>query len=52
MKAAPEHVASVRTALIDVVSPADLEAIHRAFLAVADKLQTQVRDRSLSEQPA
>ena len=50
--AAPEHVASVRTALIDVVSPTDLEAIHRAFLAVADKLQTQVRDRSLSEQPA
>lgn len=50
--AAPEHVASVRAALIDVVSPEDLEAMRRAFLAVADELQTGIPDPTLSERSA
>ncbi|MBA3265358.1 MAG: MarR family transcriptional regulator [Nocardioidaceae bacterium] len=50
--AAPAHVASVRASLIDVVSPEDLDAIHRAFTAVADELQTGEPDPTLSAQPA
>jgi DNA-binding MarR family transcriptional regulator len=42
--AAPDHVASVRAGLIDVVEPADLTAIARAFSAVADALETGERD--------
>lgn len=52
VEAAPEHVASVRAALIDVVSAADLEAIHRAFVSIADGLQTGTPDPTLSERSA
>src|SRR4029079_11233221 len=38
--AAPDHVATVRDSLIDVVDAEDLEAIGRAFTAVADHLET------------
>ena len=49
VEAAPEHVASVRAALIDVVSAEDLQAMRRAFVAVADELQTGTPDPTLSE---
>ncbi|MEJ7708184.1 MAG: MarR family transcriptional regulator [Nocardioidaceae bacterium] len=49
---APDHVASVRAALIDVVSSDDLAAIRRGLLAVAEGLQTGGPDPLLSEQPA
>lgn len=52
VEAAPQHVASVRAALVDVVSAADLKAIHRAFLAVADELGTGTPDPTLSERSA
>ncbi len=38
--AAPDHVQSVRDALVDVVAEDDLAAIGRAFAAVADTLET------------
>lgn len=50
--AAPSHVDSVRASLIDVVSADDLEAIGRAFGAVAGKLQGSDRGPSLDEASA
>jgi DNA-binding MarR family transcriptional regulator len=50
--AAPDHVASVRAGLIDVVGPDDLTAIARAFRAVVDALETGERDPLLQRQPA
>jgi DNA-binding MarR family transcriptional regulator len=50
--AAPDHVATVRDSLIDVVDAADLEAIGRAFRAVADRLETGPPDLSLRCPPA
>jgi DNA-binding MarR family transcriptional regulator len=38
--AAPDHVDSVRKALIDVISPQDLKALGRAFGDVLDALET------------
>jgi DNA-binding MarR family transcriptional regulator len=46
--AAPVHVESVRRALIDVVDPADLAAVGRAFKAVADGLETGAQDPILA----
>jgi DNA-binding MarR family transcriptional regulator len=46
--AAPVHVESVRRALIDVVDPADLAAVGRAFKAVADGLETGTQDPILA----
>jgi DNA-binding MarR family transcriptional regulator len=37
-KAAVDHVATVREFFVDVVDPADLAAIGRAFIAVAEKV--------------
>ncbi len=45
---APAHVASVREGLIDAVAPADLEAVGRAFTAVATRLETGAPDPILS----
>lgn len=39
VKAAPTHVASVRQHLVDVLSPAQFEALGKACGVVADKLQ-------------
>jgi DNA-binding MarR family transcriptional regulator len=50
--AAPWHVESVRSALIDVVDPADLAAVGRAFSAVAVALETGDPDPVLSQQSA
>jgi DNA-binding MarR family transcriptional regulator len=50
--AASDHVDSVRGALIDVVDPADLTAIGRAFGAVADALETGEPDPVLSPRSA
>ena len=47
--AAPLHVESVRSALIDVVEPADLKAIGRAFTAVATKLESGTPDPILTQ---
>ncbi len=46
--AAPAHVASVREGLIDAVAPEDIEAIGRAFTAVATLLETGSPDPILS----
>jgi DNA-binding MarR family transcriptional regulator len=46
--AAPTHVASVRDGLVDVVEPADLVSIGRAFTAIAGKLSTGRPDPILS----
>lgn len=45
--AAPDHVACVRDCFIDVVQPADLEALGRAFTQVADTLETGDPDITL-----
>ncbi|WP_370291639.1 MarR family winged helix-turn-helix transcriptional regulator [Nocardioides sp.] len=37
-RAAPSHVETVRTSLVDLVDPADLAALGRVMNAVADKL--------------
>jgi DNA-binding MarR family transcriptional regulator len=37
-QAAPDHVAAVREYLVDLVSPEDLQAIGRAFRAVAERI--------------
>jgi DNA-binding MarR family transcriptional regulator len=50
--AAPTHVESVRSALIDVVEPDALETIGRAFSAVAERLDTGESDPALSSKPA
>ncbi len=50
--AAPDHVGSVRDALIDVVQPEDLAAIGRAFAAIVDSLETGVPDPVLSPKSA
>jgi DNA-binding MarR family transcriptional regulator len=50
--AAPDHVQSVRACLIDVVKPADLDAVKRAFSAVADSLETGDPDPVLSPRSA
>jgi DNA-binding MarR family transcriptional regulator len=50
--AAPTHVESVRSALINVVDPDDLTALARAFGAVADALETGEPDPVLSVQSA
>jgi DNA-binding MarR family transcriptional regulator len=50
--AAPWHVESVRSALIDVVDPADLAAVGRAFSAVAVSLETGDPDPVLSPRSA
>jgi DNA-binding MarR family transcriptional regulator len=50
--AAPNHVASVRAGLIDVVQPEDLEALGRAFTAVVRALETGVPDPVLSPRSA
>lgn len=47
--AAPLHVESVRSALIDVIEPADLKAIGRAFTAVAMKLESGAPDPILTQ---
>jgi DNA-binding MarR family transcriptional regulator len=47
--AAPLHVTSVRNSLIDVVEPTDLEAVGRAFHAVANALSTGQPDPILSK---
>jgi DNA-binding MarR family transcriptional regulator len=47
-RAAHDHVASVRAALIDVVDDDDLRAVGRAFGAVADTLETGAPDPVLS----
>jgi DNA-binding MarR family transcriptional regulator len=36
VEAAPRHVSRVRAALVDQISPADLEAVGRVFRAVSD----------------
>ncbi len=46
--AAPDHVAAVRAGLIDVVAPEDLQALGRAFAAVAATLETGEPDPVLS----
>jgi DNA-binding MarR family transcriptional regulator len=50
--AAPDHVDSVRSALIDVVAPEDLAAIGRAFSTVAEALETGEPDPVLSPKSA
>jgi DNA-binding MarR family transcriptional regulator len=50
--AAPDHVDSVRSALIDVVSAEDLTAIGRAFSTVAEALETGEPDPVLSPKSA
>jgi DNA-binding MarR family transcriptional regulator len=50
--AAPDHVDSVRSALIDVVSAEDFSAIGRAFSAVAEALETGEPDPVLSPKSA
>jgi DNA-binding MarR family transcriptional regulator len=50
--AAPDHVDSVRSALIDVVGPEDLAAIGRAFSTVAEALETGEPDPVLSPKSA
>jgi DNA-binding MarR family transcriptional regulator len=50
--AAPDHVDSVRRALIDVVSADDLVAIGRAFSTVAEALETGEPDPVLSPKSA
>jgi DNA-binding MarR family transcriptional regulator len=50
--AAPDHVDSVRSALIDVVGPEDLTAIGRAFRTVAEALETGEPDPVLSPKSA
>jgi DNA-binding MarR family transcriptional regulator len=45
--AAPDHVDTVRGSLIDVIDAEDLEAIGRAFTAVADRLEAGTPDPSL-----
>jgi DNA-binding MarR family transcriptional regulator len=50
--AAPDHVDTVRESFIDVVDPRDLEAIGRAFSAVADRLETGTPDPMLHYPPA
>jgi DNA-binding MarR family transcriptional regulator len=50
--AAPDHVDSVRSALIDVVAPEDLAAIGRAFSTVAGALETGEPDPVLSPKSA
>jgi DNA-binding MarR family transcriptional regulator len=50
--AAPDHVASVREALVDVVEPEDMAAIGRAFTAVVQKLETGRPDPLLSPRSA
>jgi DNA-binding MarR family transcriptional regulator len=52
VEAAPDHVDSVRSSLIDVVTPADLDAIGRAFGLVADALETGEPDPVLSPKSA
>jgi DNA-binding MarR family transcriptional regulator len=52
VEAAPDHVDSVRSSLIDVVAPADLDAIGRAFGLVADALETGEPDPVLSPKSA
>jgi DNA-binding MarR family transcriptional regulator len=47
-RAAHDHVASVRAALVDVISDRELEAVGRAFAAVADTLETGAPDPILS----
>ncbi len=42
--AAPDHVDTVREAMIDVIDAEDLQAIGRAFEAVADRLETGTPD--------
>ena len=48
VEAAPDHVRSVRAALIDVVEPDDLDAVGRAFLSVASTLETGAPDPILA----
>jgi hypothetical protein len=50
--AAPKHVESVRSSLIDVIDPADLEALGRAFGAVAEALEPGETDPVLSPRSA
>jgi DNA-binding MarR family transcriptional regulator len=50
--AAPDHVDSVRSALIDVVSADDFTAIGRAFSTVAEALETGEPDPVLSPKSA
>jgi DNA-binding MarR family transcriptional regulator len=50
--AAPDHVDSVRSALIDVVAAEDLTAIGRAFSTVAEALETGEPDPVLSPKSA
>jgi DNA-binding MarR family transcriptional regulator len=50
--AAPDHVDSVRSALIDVVAAEDLTAIGRAFSTVAAALETGEPDPVLSPKSA
>jgi DNA-binding MarR family transcriptional regulator len=50
--AAPDHVASVRASLIDVIEPGDLDALRRAFSAVAASLETGDPDPILSSSSA
>jgi DNA-binding MarR family transcriptional regulator len=45
--AAPDHVASVRQALIDIVDDADLETVGRVFRQVADQLEGGAPDAHL-----
>jgi DNA-binding MarR family transcriptional regulator len=52
VEAAPDHVNSVRAALIDVVDQADLLAVGRLFSAVADALETGDPDPVLSPKSA
>jgi DNA-binding MarR family transcriptional regulator len=47
-RAAHDHVASVRAALVDIVVDDDLQAVGRAFAAVADTLETGPPDPVLS----
>jgi DNA-binding MarR family transcriptional regulator len=51
-EAAPSHVDAVREALIDVIDPADLVAIGRAFLTVAERLEQDAPDPILSPKPS
>jgi DNA-binding MarR family transcriptional regulator len=50
--AAPKHVESVRSSLIDVIDPSDLEALGRAFGAVAEALEPGETDPVLSPKSA
>ena len=52
VKAAPDHVASVQSALVSVVSDEDLQAIGRAFAAVADGLTAGEPDPVLAANAA